>query len=137
MKIEISDTQNRKDFLFVNSISSLNILCSDGEATEIIVDDILSKFEYNYIPTVIQKICSKLKVGGRICIYITDVSLLARDLSQEFISTKEFNEIIFVNDIKSFLDTGYILECLQQCNVKVQTKQIKKHTSIITGIVDE
>lgn len=137
MKIEISDTQNRSDYLFVNSISALNILCSDGEATEIIVDDFLSKFTYDEIPLIIKKICSKLKNGGRICVYITDVCLLARDLSQEFISVREFNQILYTNNFKSFLDTAYILQCLSECNIKIQTKQIKKNTSIITGIVNE
>lgn len=137
MKIEISNTQNRPEFLFVNDMTTLDILCSDGEATEIIVDDILCKYKYDNIPQILNRICNKLKSGGRICIYITDIGLLARDLSQEFISVKEFNDIVISDNIRSLMDTSYILNILKQNNINVQTKQIKRHTSIITGITNE
>ena len=139
MKIEISYTQNRPEFLFVNDITALDILCSDGEAIEIIVDDVLCKYKYDNIPQILYKICNKLKSGGRICVYITDIGLLARDLSQEFISVEEFNSIISITGrhIESLLDTEYILKCLLENNIKIQTKQIKKYTSIIPGVLNE
>jgi hypothetical protein len=134
MRIEFSLTHNREDYIWINNLNTLDIICSDGEATEIIVDDILCAFTQQEQYRVVAKLVSKLKSGGNIVIYFTDIEIACRDLTLGSIDLDTFTQaVIQSTPIKSFLETDSIKQILSSLNVVITKCQFKNYTSIIVG----
>ena len=137
MRVLLSYNQEDQDRLWINNISSLDIIVDNGEASEIVVDDILYSFNIKEIPNVIGLIASKIKKGGKIILYFTDVELLSHMLAVGSVTLNDFNEAICPAgvSVKCFLNTDIILEELKTAGFKINQKQIKNFTSIITGVL--
>lgn len=134
MKIEFSLINNREDYIWINNLATLDIVCSDGEATEIIIDDILSTYSLKEVPLVLSKLISKLKRGGTIVLYFVDIEIMAKMLTLGSINFEMFNDTLTgIQPIKTFLETDFVVDILNKNNVKITKTHFKTFTSIIVG----
>ena len=138
MKIAFSNTNDHEDSLWVNSPNSLNIIADDGEATEIMVDDILHSFSLKEVENILQLIASKIKKGGKLILYLTDIELLSHMLTTGSITFNDFNDCFFHSgqSIKSFISSDFIFDILNRLGFKINQKQIKNFTLIIVGTLE-
>jgi len=134
MKIEFSLINNREDYIWINNLATLDIVCSDGEATEIIIDDILSTYSLKEVPSVLSKLISKLKRGGTIVLYFVDIEIMAKMLTLGSINFEMFNDALTgIQPIKTFLETDFVVDILNKNNVRITKTHFKTFTSIIVG----
>jgi len=138
MRIVFSHNQEDQDRLWINNLSSLDIIVDNGEASEIVVDDILCSFNIKEVPDVIRLIASKIKKGGKIILYFTDIELLSHMLSTGAITLTDFNEAIYPagSSVKCAVSTDIIIDELRLAGFKISQKQIKNFTSIVVGILE-
>jgi len=138
MRIIFSHNQEDQDRLWINNLSSLDIIVDNGEASEIVVDDILCSFNINEVPGLIGLIASKIKKGGKIILYFTDIELLSHMLSTGAITLSDFNEAICPAgcSIRCVVSTDIIISELRLAGFKINQKQIKNFTSIVVGILE-
>lgn len=138
MKIIFSQTQDDDTAIWINNPSSLDIVVDDGEATEIIVDDILCSFSINELDSIFSLLASKIKKGGKLILYFTDIELLSHMLATGTIILTDFNDALCQNNtgVKSFISTDFVLERLSRLGFKIRQKQIKNFTSIIVSTLE-
>lgn len=138
MRVMLSYNQEDQDRLWINNISSLDIIVDNGEASEIVVDDILYSFNIKEIPNIIGLIASKIKKGGKLILYFTDIELLSHMLTMGSINLDDFNEAICPTgvSIKCFLNTDIVLQELKAAGFKINQKQIKNFTSVIVSTLE-
>jgi len=138
MRIVFSYNQEDQDRLWINSLSSLDIVVDNGEASEIVVDDILYSYNIKEIPSVLRLIASKIKKGGKLISYFTDTELLSHMLTVGSITLEDFNEAICPAGIsvKCFLNTDIIIKELTTAGFKINQKQIINFSSVIVSTLE-
>ena len=77
MRIYLSTNDEKKkpadpSYTWINDLNTLDLLVENCEATEIIVDNILSDFKFEEIGDVIKKIMSKMRMGSQVTFYQLD-----------------------------------------------------------------
>jgi predicted SAM-dependent methyltransferase len=114
MRLIISDEQPVDDsWLYVPDVNLLDVFVENSEAKEIVVDFFLGNFYFAEIPSVIEKICRKLRFGGQITIIDMDFEFLCHKLEYEEI--QRINQVVFdKKPIKSFYNIEYIKSLLEK-----------------------
>ena len=138
MKIFFSQQDDDDTAFWINNPSSLDIVVDNGEASEIIVDDILCSFNINELESIFSLLASKIKKGGKLILYFTDIELLSHMLATGAITLSDFNDALCQNNlgVKSFISTEFVLERLSRLGFKINQKQIKNFTSIIVSTLE-
>lgn len=67
----------------------------NNSATEVVAIDAIDSIPSNLLVEFVQSIRQKMRVGASLVIGGTELSALARDIINNKISTKDFNELIF------------------------------------------
>ena len=138
MKIVLShNTPANKGHEWVQDLSDIDSVVENSEATEIIVDSFLSSFGYQNIGSVVSKIVSKLRMGGRLVVYENDIDLLSQQYSKSGMDIQDINNLLF-NDtpaIACVLNTETITDLLEQMGLRIEERLINSDTmqSIITA----
>jgi len=138
MKIVLShNTPANKGHEWVQDLSDIDSVVENSEATEIIVDSFLSSFGYQNIGSVVSKIVSKLRMGGRLVVYENDIDLLSHQYSKSGMDIQDINNLLF-NDtpaIACVLNTETITDLLEQMGLRIEERLINSDTmqSIITA----
>lgn len=112
-------------YTHIRDINLIDILADDLEAEEILIENFLNQFTYNMFGQVLNKIVSKLRLGGEIIVCEYDIEFLCHKLSIGKIDTKEFNEIVFSGGPANCLfkmDT--VIDLLQQGGLRIVEKVI-------------
>lgn len=128
------ENEEDNNAVIVNDIGILDILAEDAEATEIIVDEFLNQFSYADAGKVLNKILSKLRIGGTIVVIQLDVEILANHLSRGMIDVEQFNAVAFPGPCKSLMSLEIIETLLKNAGVKITSKFIKNDIAIVKGI---
>lgn len=119
----------------IKDINLANLSVDDGEATEIVVDDFLSSYPLHDVANIFNVILNKLRQRGTITITFIDIEFAAYRLSRGFITTEEFNEIIFYKSVRSLTSCDVFESILQKFGIVIESKRLISETctAIITG----
>ena len=112
-------------YTHIRDINLIDILADDLEAEEILVENFLNEFTYNMFGQVLNKIVSKLRLGGEIIVCEHDIDFLCYKLSTGKIDPKEFNEIVFSGGPANCLfrmDT--VIDLLKQGGLRIMERFI-------------
>ena len=122
---------------WIQDFSDMDSIVENSEATEIIVDSFLSSFGYQNIGSIVSKIVSKLRMGGRLVIYENDIDLLSHQYSKSGMDIQDINNLLFSDTpaIACVLNTETITDLLEQMGLQIEERLINNDTmqSIITA----
>lgn len=138
MKIILSHSAPENEgHQWVQDLSNIDSVVENSEATEIIVDSFLSSFGYQNVGSVVSKIASKLRMGGKLVIYENDIDLLSHQYSKSGMDIQDINNLLFSDTlaIACVLNTETITDLLEQMGLRIEERLINSDTmqSIITA----
>lgn len=122
------------DAVIINDINIIDIMVADAEATEIIVDEFLNQFSYADAGKVLNKILSKLRLGGTVTVVQTDIELLAYHLARGMIDVERFNEIAFPGPCKSAMSLEIVESLLKGARIKIIHKFFNDDICTVRGV---
>lgn len=135
MKIILQRQYEQSDDIIINDIKIIDILVEDGEADVIIIDDFINQFTYLDAGNVLNKIISKLKVGGEIIVLQPEIEVAAQRLSCGQINIETFNNLMFTGPNNNFLPIEIVENLLQNANIKITFKNINElYIATVKGI---
>lgn len=79
-------------------LNNLNTICEQSEATEIILDCILSYLHFDHIADFLTKMISRLRINGKLIIYDNDFNIISNLYNNGSIDIKTVNQLIFGQD---------------------------------------
>lgn len=135
MKVVFTNEHISSNDLIINDINICDILVDDGEADQILVDDFLSSYSYDECGNVLNKILSKLSIGGTIIIKYVDIEhMLSTFVTLVNFDAKSFNDVLFYKPVKSMITTEIVKDLLSNFGVTIKTIH---HTNehILTTVV--
>lgn len=107
---------------------NLDPYVDNGEAEEILVQDILCCFPYSMTFAVVDRWLAKLKIGGKIIIIEEDVSILLNEYSCSRLNNEQINERLFGKPEgltkSSCISMFNIIDFLQSKGLKILKKKI-------------
>jgi hypothetical protein len=111
----------------ITDLSLLDMMCDDAEAEDIVVDEYLRRFKYAEIGPVMQKIVSKLRIGGTITVVDRDIELMAYRLSKGDIDVDQFNDLLCSEGpINCFVTMDTIRDLLNSFGIHIQEQFINE-----------
>ncbi len=128
-----SKEYHSNEYVNLQELNLIDVFCDDAEAVEIIVDDFLSsECTYEELGPTLEKICSKLRLNGKITIIDKDIELLNHSLTLGRTDLDSYNNILFgAGPIKSVYNIDIICDLLKSMSIKVTQKIIEPNCSII------
>ena len=100
-----------KSYSHASNIAVLDGMVLDSEATDIVCDSFISSFDASEVKPLIDKICSKMRLGSTLTIKEVDSNIICKRLYLEEINIQDVNIALFKNQKrKSILN----LETLHQ-----------------------
>ena len=96
-KSEPSDTS----YTWINDLNTLDLLVEEAEATNIVVDNILSEFTFEEIGDIVQKIMAKMRINSTVTFYQLDFDLLSHHYNKGLIGIHDVNTFLFADGPKS------------------------------------
>lgn len=124
MKIILQRQYEQSDDIIINDIKIIDVLVEDGEADTIIVDDFINQFTYFDAGNVLNKIISKLRIGGEIIILQPEIEIAAQRLSRGHINIETFNNLMFTGSNNNFLSLEIIETLLKNAGIEITFKNI-------------
>ena len=126
MKIFISKELPTNDsYAHVSDLALLDLVVENSEATEIIVDNFLSKFTFGEIGNVVQKIVSKLRKNGKIIFYHAEIDMICYQRSRSMIDIDTLNKILFgQGETRSVFPIENLVDLLTSAGLSVKSKQL-------------
>lgn len=123
------------EYKIVN-LNNIDFECCDAECTNINVDFFLGLVNFNEIGKVLQKIVSKLRLGGEIVIQDIDIELLSYKLGRGIIAVSDFNRELFASSVLlSAVSVDVVRDILQQLGIKITHQEIiNNKTFVLKGI---
>lgn len=114
------------------TLNSIDFDCCDAECTNIYVNFFLGLVNFKQIHPVLEKITSKLRLGGEIVIQDVDIELLAYQLARGIINVGDFNEILFASStLMSAINVDILCEMLQSLGIKITHREIINNKSFV------
>ena len=126
MKIFISKELPTNDsYAHVSDLGLLDLVVEDSEATEIIVDNFLSKFAFEEIGNVVQKIASKLRKNGKITFYHAEIDMICYQRSRSMIDIDTLNKTLFSQgEMRSVFPIENLVDLLTSVGLSIKSKQL-------------
>lgn len=126
MKIFISKELPTNDsYAHVSDLGLLDLVVEDSEATEIIVDNFLSKFTFEEIGNVVQKIASKLRKNGKITFYHAEIDMICYQRSRSMIDIDTLNKTLFSQgETRSVFPIENLVDLLTSVGLSIKSKQL-------------
>lgn len=115
MKLYIGNrTINDESFKSVKDLEVVNYMAEDGECDVVILDQSLTRYDMNYLESVISQVKAKVKLGGTLIINDIDFDLLSYYYSKNN-NIKDINSLaIQIGGFKSFITMELIKSILSQ-----------------------
>ena len=137
MKLYLSkEFVSQESYTHIKDINLLDIMCDDMEADEIIVDNFLNQFTYSQFGQVLNKIATKLRLGGTIVVSEYDIDFLCNSLITGKIDQQEFNELVFTGGpAQCLFKVETVVDLLQQSGLKITEKFIDSNDLCIVKAV--
>lgn len=137
MKLYLSkEFVSQESYTHIKDINLLDIMCDDMEADEIIVDNFLNQFTYAQFGQVLNKIATKLRLGGMITVSEYDIDFLCNSLTVGKIDQQEFNELIFTGGpAQCLFKVETVVDLLQQSGLRIVEKFIDSNDLCIVKAV--
>jgi predicted SAM-dependent methyltransferase len=126
------------DSVMVGDIKNLDWLVDDGEAEEIIADDVLGHFPAAQVDDVLDNWLRKLSKGGYLTIITADLKEVARSILAEKITTDQANQLLFGKQDnqwrvkKSAFCLSQLVEVLTNRNYKVVKRRVQSMMAVVT-----
>jgi hypothetical protein len=126
MKVYISQRPPSDDsYVAINDLGVLDILVEDSEATEIIVDNFLTKFPFSEIGGVVQKLASKLRSKGKMVFYQAEIDMICYQRSRSMVDVDRLNEILFAQgEIRSVFPVENLVDLLRSFGLTICSKEL-------------
>ena len=131
MKIILSNRKpSESNHIWVSDISSIDLFVDDSEATEIIIDSMLTLFPYIELGPVLSKVMSKLRINGRIIIYEKDIDIICHHYNRMGMDVQDINDLLFdtSSSIASVLNAETLGESLKQMGLTIEEQFINNET---------
>lgn len=136
MKVYISRWGTSKkpendEFIHVSNLMWLDNLVLDSEARIIVVDNFFQQFTIKEIPVVMEKILSKLRLGGELLIEETDIDVVSLKYYRGDLSLEEVNNTMFLNEssIKSVFTVEFFRSLLSSLNITITELSLDNRTA--------
>lgn len=121
-------------YMTSDPLARLHQQVADGEASEIIAEDVLEYTEYNQYPNVVQSIAKKLEHGGTLVLSCSDVYELADNIKDRKITVEEINTLLFNNPkLKSLCTHSVLFDLFNKCGIQIIHKRVEGNKLVITG----
>jgi len=118
MKVYFSKTEPEMNgYVHISDFKMMDLLVDDAQAEEIIVNDTLSTISFDQLPNVFSLLCSKLRMGGQIVIYYTDMSLICPQYERDEIQIEKVNELL--RNRESILNEDVVANLVSQNGLKI------------------
>ena len=134
MKIYLSanpPTDQNKFHKWVSSLAALDGLVMSSEATSIVCGHFLSTLPIQQMAAAINLMASKMRIGGELIIYATDIVILSQRIYKDEIDLNILNNILFKNgSIKSAYSMDLVEQLLPK-NIEILNKHFNIGTSEI------
>lgn len=111
--------------------------CSNGEATEIVCDDVLDRFPPGKLYEVLTHWVSKLAHGASLTIIVVDAKELARGLLEQSLDMQAYNELSHgLNGPPRLAAVTLqdVVSMLQSHGLKVMKKRTVDYRAVVTGL---
>ena len=132
MKVYLSHKQpSDAAYKHCSNLASLENVCLDGEASNLIVDSFLSSFFYHEVSELIKMIVKKCRMQCEVTIMEVDCDLLFRQYTRDDIELDYFNALFFQGGKKCILNTETILELIPENFTVVEKSISNSNFSII------
>lgn len=139
MKIYIAQNQSEEleklGHLRIGDFSKIDIIIDDAECTDIVIQD-LSFVSYDDLKYFLEKIVSKLRLGGKISICSPDVYSLSLKLIRKLINASQFNEIVFGEggSVRCIHDLKAVQEVLSELGLEITEKKYVSSYLVVSGV---
>lgn len=135
MKLAIQPTGTMPNYdLTVNNVEVLDMFVDDGECQEIKVDYFLTSVKAEEIKSVLEKIVSKLHIGGVLTIVDIDFYLIANAYALDKTNLESVNNLLYTNPSQSAITIDIIEAILTHFGVTITQKFIgDKYNFVIKG----
>ena len=138
MKIILSNRKpSESNHIWVSDISSIDLFVDDSEATEIIIDSMLTLFPYIELGPVLSKVMSKLRINGRIIIYEKDIDMICHYYNKMGMGVQDINDLLFETSgsISSVLNIETVVDRLKDLGLTIEEQFVNSETmqSIVTA----
>ncbi len=131
MKIILSNRKpSESNHIWVSDLPSIDLFVDNSEATEIIIDSMLTSFPYIELGSVLSKIVSKLRINGRVIIYEKDIDMICHHYNKMGMGTQDINDLLFdtSGSISSVLNIETIVGKLKDLGLTIEEKFINSET---------
>lgn len=132
MKVYISTKKpENNEFIHTANLMWLDNLVLDSEARIIVVDNFFQQFTIKEIPVVMEKILSKLRLGGELLIEETDIDVVSLKYYRGDLSLEEVNNTMFLNEssIKSVFTVEFFRSLLSSLNITITELSLDNRTA--------
>ncbi len=138
MKIILSNRKpSESNHIWVSDISSIDLFVDDSEATEIIIDSMLTLFPYIELGPILSKVMSKLRINGRIIIYEKDIDMICHYYNKMGMGVQDINDLLFdtSGSISSVLNIETVVDRLKGLGLTIEEQFVNSETmqSIVTA----
>ena len=138
MKIILSNRKpSESNHIWVSDISSIDLFVDDSEATEIIIDSMLTLFPYIELDPILSKVMSKLRINGRIIIYEKDIDMICHYYNKMGMGVQDINDLLFdtSGSISSVLNIETVVDRLKGLGLTIEEQFVNSETmqSIVTA----
>ena len=131
MKVVLSHSKPElQSHSWIQDINTLDTIVDNSEATEIIVDNFLSSFNFDVVGHVVSKIVSKLRISGEVIFYVKDISLICHNVDSMGLEISEINKLFFEDsaNMSSVLNIENVCDLLEGAGLKVHEKYLNVET---------
>ena len=102
MRIYLSNNEpSDPSYTWISDLNTLDLLVEECEATDVIIDNILSNFKFEEIGDVVKKIMSKMRMGSRVAFYQLDFDLMSHQYDKGLFGIHDINTYLFADGSKS------------------------------------
>lgn len=126
------EKENSETALVINDINLIDVLVCESEAKKIEVNFFLSQFRFSEIPSVIAKICSKLRMGGELIITEVDIEFIINKIYLNRINIEQINNLLFNNKyVMSVVTLEFLVELLKNNHIIITESYFDENNSLI------
>jgi hypothetical protein len=101
------------------NLEDLNKVCEDGEAIELIADDILGKIPGPSVQVYLSQWLKKIRLGGKIILTGLDIYDSIRSFNSNLINITDLNVLLYGENRRSVLGANDIVTALKLSGFKI------------------
>lgn len=123
MKIYLATNKpNNLNCKWASNLPMLDGMLLDSEGTDIVCDDFISSFTYEEIPSLLNKLASKLRIKGKLTIADVDANILTVRTYNQEVAENELNSMLFTNQKRKSIVSLSNIEAALPSNLEIESK---------------